>query len=135
MDRNEDIREMIRTEIQSISVLEERIAFKEMMEGVFLNLYEKNARMRFGVGGDFPKGHQVEYVLGEWTDEETNIFSFSSISFAGKSLCILIGIKMLPLYLQHVVQFVLTDHSDAEFLRLRKLASRALPREDIIRLL
>ncbi len=26
--------------------------------------------MRFGVGGDFPKGHQVEYVLGEWTDEE-----------------------------------------------------------------
>ena len=42
---------------------------------------------------------------------------------------------MLPLYLQHVVQFVLTDHSDAEFLRLRKLASRALPREDIIRLL
>ena len=26
--------------------------------------------MRFGVGGDFPKGHQVEYVLGEWSDEE-----------------------------------------------------------------
>ena len=45
MDRNEDIREMIRTEIQSISVLEERIAFKEMMEGVFLNLYEKNEEM------------------------------------------------------------------------------------------
>lgn len=44
MDRNEDIREMIRTEIQSISVLEERIAFKEMMEGVFLNLYEKMRR-------------------------------------------------------------------------------------------
>ena len=31
---------------------------------------EEYARMRFGVGGDFPKGHQVEYVLGEWTDEE-----------------------------------------------------------------
>ena len=31
---------------------------------------ENFARMRFGVGGDFPKGHQVEYVLGEWTDEE-----------------------------------------------------------------
>ena len=26
--------------------------------------------MRFGVGGDFPRGHQVEYVLGEWSDEE-----------------------------------------------------------------
>ena len=24
--------------------------------------------MRFGVGGDFPKGHQGEYVLGEWTE-------------------------------------------------------------------
>lgn len=31
---------------------------------------EEFARMRFGVGGDFPKGHQVEYVLGEWSDEE-----------------------------------------------------------------
>lgn len=31
---------------------------------------EEYARMRFGVGGDFPRGHQVEYVLGEWTDEE-----------------------------------------------------------------
>ncbi|MFI3282582.1 MAG: aminoacyl-tRNA hydrolase [Rikenellaceae bacterium] len=28
------------------------------------------ARIRFGVGGDFPKGHQVEYVLGEWSREE-----------------------------------------------------------------
>ena len=31
---------------------------------------EEYARMRFGVGGDFPKGHQEEYVLGEWTAEE-----------------------------------------------------------------
>lgn len=31
---------------------------------------EEYARMRFGVGGDFPRGHQVEYVLGEWSDEE-----------------------------------------------------------------
>lgn len=28
------------------------------------------ARLRFGVGGDFPKGAQVDYVLGEWTAEE-----------------------------------------------------------------
>ncbi|MFI3248162.1 MAG: aminoacyl-tRNA hydrolase [Rikenellaceae bacterium] len=27
-------------------------------------------RIRFGVGGDFAKGHQVDYVLGEWDDEE-----------------------------------------------------------------
>ena len=31
---------------------------------------EEYARIRFGVGGDFPKGHQVDYVLGEWCDEE-----------------------------------------------------------------
>ena len=30
-------------------------------------------RMRFGVGDDFSKGQQVDYVLGEWTSEEANI--------------------------------------------------------------
>ena len=28
------------------------------------------ARLRFGIGGDFPKGFQVDHVLGEWTTEE-----------------------------------------------------------------
>ena len=42
MDRKEDIREMIQKEIQSISALEERVVFKDMIEGVFLSLYEKN---------------------------------------------------------------------------------------------
>ena len=27
-------------------------------------------RLRFGVGNNFPKGRQVEYVLGRWTPEE-----------------------------------------------------------------
>ena len=31
---------------------------------------EDYARMRFGIGGDFSRGHQVDYVLGEWTAEE-----------------------------------------------------------------
>jgi len=31
---------------------------------------EEFARIRFGVGGDFPRGHQVDYVLGQWTDGE-----------------------------------------------------------------
>ena len=31
---------------------------------------EDYARIRFGVGGDFARGHQVDYVLGEWTIEE-----------------------------------------------------------------
>lgn len=28
------------------------------------------ARLRFGIGGVFPRGFQVDYVLGEWTAEE-----------------------------------------------------------------
>ena len=50
---------------------------------------EDYARMRFGVGGDFARGHQVDYVLGEWTDEERKamperlkIFGDAILSFA-----------------------------------------------------
>jgi PTH1 family peptidyl-tRNA hydrolase len=28
------------------------------------------ARLRFGVGNDYPKGGQVNYVLGKWTEEQ-----------------------------------------------------------------
>jgi peptidyl-tRNA hydrolase, PTH1 family len=28
------------------------------------------ARLRFGIGNEFPKGYQVDYVLGNWNDEE-----------------------------------------------------------------
>lgn len=31
------------------------------------------ARARFGIGNDFLKGKQVDYVLSDWTDEETRI--------------------------------------------------------------
>ena len=27
-------------------------------------------RLRFGAGGEFPKGHQAEFVLGQWLNEE-----------------------------------------------------------------
>lgn len=30
----------------------------------------KYARLRFGIGNDFPRGRQVDYVLGEWSDEQ-----------------------------------------------------------------
>lgn len=32
--------------------------------------HNKFARLRFGVGADFSKGRQVDYVLGEWNAEE-----------------------------------------------------------------
>jgi PTH1 family peptidyl-tRNA hydrolase len=28
------------------------------------------SRIRFGIGGDFPRGFQVDHVLGEWSSEE-----------------------------------------------------------------
>ncbi|OPZ24975.1 MAG: Peptidyl-tRNA hydrolase [Bacteroidetes bacterium ADurb.BinA174] len=28
------------------------------------------SRLRFGIGSEFPRGHQVDYVLDEFTDEE-----------------------------------------------------------------
>ena len=50
---------------------------------------EAFARMRFGVGGDFPRGHQIDYVLGAWSDEERKqlpdrlkVFGDAILSFA-----------------------------------------------------
>ena len=31
------------------------------------------ARLRIGIGNDFAKGYQVDYVLGRWSSEETKI--------------------------------------------------------------
>lgn len=30
----------------------------------------KYPRLRFGIGNDFPKGRQIDFVLGEWSNEE-----------------------------------------------------------------
>jgi PTH1 family peptidyl-tRNA hydrolase len=31
--------------------------------------------LRLGIGSDFPKGYQVDYVLGEWTPDELTTLS------------------------------------------------------------
>ena len=31
------------------------------------------SRLRFGIGGNFPRGMQVDYVLGQWNEEETRV--------------------------------------------------------------
>jgi peptidyl-tRNA hydrolase, PTH1 family len=41
------------------------------LKSVFEELQtEKYPRLRFGVGNDFPRGMQVEYVLGNWRQED-----------------------------------------------------------------
>ncbi len=32
--------------------------------------HQNYARLRLGIGGDFPRGLQVDYVLGQWSPEE-----------------------------------------------------------------
>lgn len=44
-ENSDQMKQMIRSEIQSINSLEERVVFKELMEGVFLSLAETNERM------------------------------------------------------------------------------------------
>ena len=43
------MKEIIQKEIQSISSLEERVIFKNLMEGVFLSLYDTNREMYEGL--------------------------------------------------------------------------------------
>ncbi len=31
---------------------------------------QQYARLRFGIGNDYPKGRQVDFVLGKWSDDE-----------------------------------------------------------------
>jgi PTH1 family peptidyl-tRNA hydrolase len=43
------------------------------------------ARLRFGVGNEFSKGKQVDYVLGEWDDEQKTALQ-ERIKQAGKTI-------------------------------------------------
>lgn len=44
------------------------------LNNIILNLNsEEFPRLRIGVGNEFPKGYQVDYVLGKWTKEEEKI--------------------------------------------------------------
>ncbi|MDR0659223.1 MAG: aminoacyl-tRNA hydrolase [Prevotellaceae bacterium] len=34
---------------------------------------QEYARLRFGIGNDYPQGHRVDYVLGEWEPDEKKV--------------------------------------------------------------
>jgi len=34
---------------------------------------QEYTRLRFGIGNDFPKGYQIDHVLGKWTREEEEV--------------------------------------------------------------
>lgn len=51
---------------------------------------KKYARLRFGIGNDFPKGYQIDYVLSGWSSEQLDTLP-ERITSAGaivKSFCL-----------------------------------------------
>ncbi|MFC2114085.1 aminoacyl-tRNA hydrolase [Bacteroidota bacterium] len=49
------------------------------LEDIIYHLQTENfARLRVGIGDDFPKGYQVEHVLGKWSEEELNVLNEKS---------------------------------------------------------
>lgn len=44
------------------------------------------SRIRFGIGGDFPRGFQVDHVLGRWTPEEEQQMAEKLKNFVDASL-------------------------------------------------
>ncbi|MFV0506750.1 MAG: aminoacyl-tRNA hydrolase [Bacteroidales bacterium] len=38
--------------------------------------YDKFARLRVGIGDNFSRGKQIDYVLGKWTEKESEILPF-----------------------------------------------------------
>ena len=62
---------------------------KSIQEVLQTNAYP---RLRFGIGNDFPKGMQVEFVLGRWTNKEMPLV-----------------LKKIEKSAEAIEQFVLTD--------------------------
>ncbi len=80
----ESMKKIIQQEIQSIDSLQERVAFKELMEGVFLSLYETNLQMyerleqRVKEELDYNKDHyhiRMGIIERKYFDESHHLFS------------------------------------------------------------
>jgi PTH1 family peptidyl-tRNA hydrolase len=53
------------------------------LKNIQLILCSQNyARLRFGIGDDFPKGYQVDHVLGKWTKEEEEVLNSKLVTCA-----------------------------------------------------
>ncbi|MBQ0080663.1 MAG: aminoacyl-tRNA hydrolase [Alistipes sp.] len=48
---------------------------------------EDYCRLRFGIGGDFSRGGQIDYVLGEWSEEEKSKMAERLKVFTQAILC------------------------------------------------
>jgi len=60
-------------------------------------------RLRFGIGNDFPKGRQVDYVLGKWKEDEQAVVD-AKITRASKAIeeFVLIGLEKTMAAVNHL---------------------------------
>ncbi|MDD2562979.1 MAG: aminoacyl-tRNA hydrolase [Salinivirgaceae bacterium] len=65
--------------------------FKHIIEVLGTDAF---ARLRFGIGDDFPKGFQVDFVLGNWSPEEsTEIEKRLSVCVEATQCFVMMGIQ------------------------------------------
>jgi PTH1 family peptidyl-tRNA hydrolase len=66
---------------------------------------DKYSKLRFGIGNNFSKGKQVDYVLGRWTNEERALVQLK----VQKST------EMIESFIQNGVDLTMTQYNNLTF--------------------
>ena len=68
-------------------------------------LTDKYPKLRFGIGNDFAKGRQVDYVLGKWTEKERPLVELK----IGKS------VELVESFVQNGIDFAMSQYNNLTF--------------------
>ena len=66
---------------------------------------DKYPKLRFGIGNDFARGKQVEYVLGKWTEKERPLVELK----IGKS------VELIESFVQNGIDFAMSQYNNLTF--------------------
>lgn len=66
---------------------------------------DKYAKLRFGISNDFPKGRQVEYVLGKWDEKESPLVK----------LKILKCVELIESFVQSGIAITMNQYNNLNF--------------------
>ena len=66
---------------------------------------DKYSKLRFGIGNNFSKGKQVDYVLGRWTNEERAL-----VQLKGQK-----STEMIESFIQNGVDLTMTQYNNLTF--------------------
>ena len=75
---------------------------KSVQEALNTDNYPK---LRFGIGKNFPKGQQVDYVLGRWTDEEIPVVKMKI------SKCV----ELIESFMQNGIELTMNQYNNLTF--------------------